>query len=80
MLLAYFGPETMMPVASILCAIGGVVIMFWHKVVQFGRKLIGFVRPDQSRKGIPVRSVAEASPPGQARVPENAEVTHESGS
>jgi hypothetical protein len=80
MLFAYFGPETMMIVPSILCAIGGVVIMFWRNVVQIGRKLIGFVWPDRTRKGLPIRSDIDLSQPGQARVPEKAEVTQESGS
>jgi hypothetical protein len=35
--LMYIGPETMMPLASALAAITGVVLMFW-------RRFVGFVR------------------------------------
>jgi hypothetical protein len=29
----YIGPETLMPVASALAAVAGVVLMFWRRVV-----------------------------------------------
>jgi len=29
----YLGPETAMPLASILAAIAGVAVMFWHRTV-----------------------------------------------
>ena len=35
--LMYIGPETMMPLASALAAIAGVVLMFW-------RRFVGFIR------------------------------------
>ena len=31
-LFAYIGPETILPLASILGAIGGVLMMFWNKI------------------------------------------------
>jgi hypothetical protein len=40
MLFAYVGPETMMPVASLLAAGFGLFMMFGRKVVSFGRGLI----------------------------------------
>ncbi len=33
----YIGPETMMPLASAFAAIVGVLLMFWRRVVGFGR-------------------------------------------
>jgi len=32
---AYIGPETMLPLASILGAIVGVLLMIWQRVVSF---------------------------------------------
>ncbi len=29
----YIGPETLMPLASVIAAIAGVVMMFWRRVV-----------------------------------------------
>jgi hypothetical protein len=31
----YLGPETLMPVASALAAVAGVVLMFWRRTVAF---------------------------------------------
>ncbi len=33
----YIGPETIMPLASALAAVGGVLLMFWRKVVGVTR-------------------------------------------
>lgn len=33
----YIGPETIMPLASALAAIGGVLLMFWKRVVGVTR-------------------------------------------
>jgi hypothetical protein len=38
----YLGPETLMPIASALAAIIGVVLMFWRRTVAFVRA--GFSR------------------------------------
>jgi hypothetical protein len=50
MLFAYFGPETMMPVASILAAVGGVVMLFGRNIVTFGRNVVRRVWPRSARK------------------------------
>jgi hypothetical protein len=50
MLFAYFGPETMMPVASVIAAVGGVFMLFGRNVITFGRKLVRRVWPGSSRK------------------------------
>lgn len=35
----YLGPETLMPVASALAAVGGVLLLFWRRVVGAVRAL-----------------------------------------
>jgi hypothetical protein len=44
MLFAYVGPETMLPLASILAGVVGVLLMFGHNVMMFGRKMVRCVR------------------------------------
>jgi hypothetical protein len=39
MIMLYIGPETMLPLASALAAIGGVLLMFWQRFVGLVRKL-----------------------------------------
>lgn len=34
----YIGPETLMPLASVLAAITGVILLFWRKTVAAVRK------------------------------------------
>ena len=34
-ILAYIGPETVLPIASVIGAIVGVVLMIWQRVVSF---------------------------------------------
>jgi hypothetical protein len=47
-LLLYIGPETMLPLASALAAIGGVLLMFWHRFVGILRRLWRLIaRKDQ---------------------------------
>lgn len=31
----YIGPETLMPLASVVAAVAGVAMMFWRRVVAF---------------------------------------------
>jgi hypothetical protein len=50
MLLAYVGPETMLPVASILTAAVGVIMIFGKNVVMFGRGLVRRLRPQSKQK------------------------------
>jgi hypothetical protein len=57
MLLAYLGPETMMPVASILAGIAGVFMMFGRSVVQITRNTFRRIWPFSKSK-----SKAEAKP------------------
>ncbi len=61
MLFAYIGPETMMPVASVIAATAGVFMMFGRNVVGFGRGLVRRVWPGPERK-----KVAKPGPEGAA--------------
>jgi len=40
----YIGPETMLPLASALAAIVGVLLIVWHRVLGLVRKLWLFLR------------------------------------
>ena len=44
MLFAYVGPETMLPLASILAGVVGVLLMFGRNVMMLGRKIVRGVR------------------------------------
>jgi hypothetical protein len=50
MILAYFGPETMMPVASVIAAALGALMMFNRNILFYGRSLIERVRPHPRRR------------------------------
>ena len=43
MLLLYLGPEVVAPVLSALAAVGGVLLMFWRRVVATFRALVRLV-------------------------------------
>ena len=51
MLFAYIGPETMLPVASIVAAAVGVLMMFGRNVAMFARSLARWLRPQSKQKG-----------------------------
>ena len=50
MLFAYIGPETMMPVASIVAAAAGVIMMFGRNIAMFCRSLVRRFRPQPKQK------------------------------
>jgi hypothetical protein len=50
MLFAYFGPETMMPVASIVAATVGALMMFSRNLLMVGRTLARRVKPGPRRR------------------------------
>jgi hypothetical protein len=50
MLFAYVGPETMMPVASVLAAVAGVVMMFGRNILMVGRGIVRRVLPQSKPK------------------------------
>ena len=43
MLLLYLGPEVVAPVLSAIAAVGGVLLMFWRRVVATARSLVRLV-------------------------------------
>lgn len=43
-LFAYIGPEIMMPIASALAAIGGVLMMFWSSIRSVASRCVGRLR------------------------------------
>ncbi len=45
MLFAYFGPETMLPITSVVCGAVGVVLMCWRSIIQFCRNIVRRVWP-----------------------------------
>jgi hypothetical protein len=53
MLFSYIGPETMMPVASVIAAVAGVFMMFGRSVVGFGRGIVRRVWPGSAPKTTP---------------------------
>lgn len=40
----YLGPETLMPLASILAAIAGFFLMFWRTILKFIKKTVRKMR------------------------------------
>ena len=40
-LLFYMDPGSLMPVGSAVAAVIGVLLMFWHRILRFGRRLTG---------------------------------------
>jgi hypothetical protein len=45
----YLGPETLMPLASLLAAVAGFFLMFWRVIVKFIKKTVRKMRglPDE---------------------------------
>ena len=63
MLFSYIGPETMMPVASVIAAVAGVFMMFGRSVVGFGRGLVRRVLPGSTPKTVAKPGPAPAPTP-----------------
>jgi hypothetical protein len=42
-IILYIGPETMLPLVSALAAIGGVLLLFWQRLVGLIRKFWRFL-------------------------------------
>ena len=61
MLFSYIGPETMMPVASIIAAVAGVFMMFGRNVTGFCRRMLRRVWPGAQRKSVSTVSRTEAT-------------------
>lgn len=39
LILLYVGPDVFLPLTSALAALGGIVLMFWHRLVGIVRRL-----------------------------------------
>jgi hypothetical protein len=44
----YLGPEVLMPIASVLAAVGGALLMFWNRIRDGIRVLFGGERKDEA--------------------------------
>lgn len=47
----YFGPETMMPLASAAAAVGGMLLIFWRRLVGWARMTVRWVKGLRRRLG-----------------------------
>jgi hypothetical protein len=47
MIVLYLGPDSLIPLASILAAVVGFILLFWHRGVGLVRKLFGRGRQDE---------------------------------
>ena len=43
MMFLYLGPEVIGPLASLLAAVGGVLLMFWRRVVDWTRAMFQLI-------------------------------------
>lgn len=59
----YLGPETIMPLASILATIVGVILIFWRFIIGFIKRLIRFIlrRPNPAASTVDQPVPAESS-------------------
>lgn len=48
--LFYLGPETIMPLASILATILGFLLIFWRAIIRFIKKRILHIVPEESEE------------------------------
>ncbi len=67
MLFCYIGPETMMPVASIIAAVAGLFMMFGRNVMGFCRHMLRSIMPGSQRK--PAQRVSPKVSPGASATP-----------
>ena len=44
MTMLYFGPEVIMPLSSAVAAVAGVLLIFWHRLIGYGRRAVQGVR------------------------------------
>ena len=62
MLFAYLGPETMLPLTSIVGVVFGMVLMFWRKIVLVIRGVFRHVWPTATKPDPPPASVIVNDP------------------
>jgi hypothetical protein len=58
---AYLGPETLMPLASILAAIAGFFLLFWRVIAKVAKKIYRKMRglPDELPPDVELEDSAE---------------------
>ena len=62
-ILAYIGPDQIMPITSVLSAIVGVALMFWNRIVGFvARTWAGIARRSESSQAPPAHPSQPGSP------------------
>ncbi len=71
MLFSYIGPETMLPVTSVIAAVAGVFMMFGRTAVGFGRNLVRRVAPGP--KYVPPPPIEQPDAPEATPTPTDAE-------
>jgi len=59
----YLGPDTLMPLASVLAAIAGFFLMFWRVIFKFVKKTYRKIRglPDELPPDVEVEDTVEES-------------------
>ena len=69
MILLYFGPETLMPVASGVAAVAGAVLIFWRRIVRVGGAVFArvFRRRSPASPGAPESPAALPNRPTPRR-------------
>jgi hypothetical protein len=67
-LLLYLGPETLMPLASIVGAIIGLLLIFWRVILRFFKKIFRFVSRQHSDPSASDPSFAELHSDTQKRI------------
>jgi hypothetical protein len=46
MIVLYLGPDSLLPLGSILAAVAGLVLLFWHRLVGAARRVAGRKPPE----------------------------------
>jgi len=61
--LAYVGPDQIMPITSVLSALVGVALMFWNKIAGFvARTWVSFTRRSETAPAPPADSATDGRP------------------
>jgi hypothetical protein len=68
--LLYLGPDSMLPLASILAAIAGFFLIFWRYITRYVKKFFRWIRrqpdePEQVASSEPVAIIGENEPKDQ---------------
>jgi hypothetical protein len=62
-ILAYVGPDQIMPITSVLSALVGVALMFWNRIAGFvARTWASFTRRSEAAPAPPAESATDRRP------------------